>query len=105
MLRIKNIHKIKGNQILIRGHRFRITDVLSDDNNYFILLDYHGTLGTLLAPITLLLRRESTFDVQNGVLRYALKTDTTTFYSYISLEGLRTPDEFVSVIELYLNNL
>ena len=102
MLTIKNIAKIRGREILVRGYRFEIGNIFSDESNYWITLEYPGTAH---APITLLLRREATVDVQNGILRYALKKDTTTDYSYVSLEGLGNPDEFVGIIQRYLNNL
>ena len=85
---------------MVKGYLFQITDMLFDENNYWITLEYPGTAH---APMTLRLEREPIVVKSMGVSGYALHKDTST--TYITPNTLRSLDEFVAAIQRYLNNL
>ena len=103
MLTIKNIDKIRGFKIIIKGFTFLITEISVTGVLYTITLVEEN--GSAWAPIKITIHREvdeygNRSDIKKYVMRY--NNDKSV---YIDTDELLTQYEFIKNLTNYVNNL
>lgn len=102
MLTIKNLKKLEGFKVVVRGFEFEVVDTLEKKDTYEIGLWYNK--GTAHSPIILTICREPEI-FEEGTLKKYIVRKGGHYPKYISNVNYCTPYELMKFISEYLNNI